>query len=37
MLPDGKAAPSSISGVLEARGDMMESKKFEMKPEKEEE
>ncbi len=37
LLPDGKAAPTSISPVLEARGDMMESKKFEMKPAEEEE
>lgn len=33
MLPTGKAAPSSISAVLEARGDMIDSKSFAMKPE----
>ncbi|CAB4336801.1 MAG: NADH-quinone oxidoreductase subunit J [Actinobacteria bacterium] len=37
LLPTGKAAPTSISAVLEARGDMIESKKFEMKHEQEEE
>jgi len=37
LLPSGKAAPSSISAVLEARGDMIDSKSFEMKPEKEDE
>ena len=37
LLPTGKAAPTSISAVLEARGDMIDSKSFEMKPEKEDE
>jgi NADH-quinone oxidoreductase subunit J len=37
LLPTGKAAPTSISAVLEARGDMMDSKKFEMKPEEKDE
>ena len=37
LLPTGKAAPTSISAVLEARGDKIESKKFEMKHEQEEE
>jgi len=37
LLPSGKAAPTSISAVLEARGDMIDSKSFEMKPEKEDE
>ena len=30
LLPDGKAAPSSISKVLEARGDVIDSKIFEL-------
>jgi len=34
LLPTGKAAPTSISAVLEARGDMIDSKSFEMKSEK---
>ena len=37
LLPTGKAAPTSISQVLEARGDMIESKNFEMKPEEKDE
>jgi NADH-quinone oxidoreductase subunit J len=37
LLPTGKAAPTSISAVLEARGDMIDSKSFEMKPEQEDE
>ena len=37
LLPTGKAAPSSISAVLEARGDMIDSKNFEMKAEQEDE
>jgi NADH-quinone oxidoreductase subunit J len=37
LLPTGKAAPTSISAVLEARGDMIDSKSFEMKLEKEDE
>ena len=37
LLPTGKAAPTSISAVLEARGDMIESKNFEMKPEEKDE
>jgi len=37
LLPTGKPAPTSISAVLEARGDMIDSKGFEMKPEKEDE
>ena len=37
LLPTGKAAPSSISAVLEARGDIIDSKGFEMKPEEKEE
>ena len=35
LLPTGKAAPSSISAVLEARGDMIDSKRFEMQPDDE--
>jgi NADH-quinone oxidoreductase subunit J len=31
LLPDGKAAPASISKVLEARGDVIDSKIFELK------
>ena len=37
LLPTGKAAPTSISPVLEARGDMIDSKSFAMQPEKEDE
>ena len=37
LLPTGKAAPTSISAVLEARGDMIDSKNFEMKPEEKDE
>ena len=37
LLPTGKAAPTSISAVLEARGDMIDSKSFEMKSEQEDE
>ena len=37
LLPTGQAAPTSISGVLEARGDMIDSKNFEMKPEEKDE
>ncbi|MEI6648590.1 MAG: NADH-quinone oxidoreductase subunit J [Actinomycetes bacterium] len=37
LLPDGTAAPTSISGVLEARGDMIPSAPFQMQPVKEEE
>ena len=37
LLPTGKPAPSSISAVLEARGDMIDTKSFEMKPEQEDE
>jgi NADH-quinone oxidoreductase subunit J len=37
LLPTGKAAPTSISAVLEARGDMIDSGNFEMKPEQEDE
>jgi NADH-quinone oxidoreductase subunit J len=37
LLPTGKAAPTSISQVLEARGDMIDSKNFEMKPEEKDE
>ena len=37
LLPTGKAAPTSISPVLEARGDMIDSKNFEMKPEEKDE
>ena len=37
LLPTGKAAPTSISQVLEARGDMIDSKSFEMKPEEKDE
>ena len=36
LLPTGKAAPTSISAVLEARGDMIESSKFELHQEEEE-
>lgn len=35
LLPDGKAAPTSISAVLQARGDIIESSKFELKVEDE--
>ena len=37
LLPTGKAAPTSISNVLQARGDMIESTTFQMKSEEEEE
>ena len=37
LLPTGKAAPTSISNVLQARGDMIESANFQMKEEDEEE
>ena len=37
LLPTGKAAPTSISAVLEARGDMIDSESFEMKPEEKDE
>jgi NADH-quinone oxidoreductase subunit J len=37
LLPTGKAAPTSISPVLEARGDIIDSKNFEMKPEEKDE
>jgi NADH-quinone oxidoreductase subunit J len=30
LLPDGSAAPNSISATLEARGDMLDSKRFEL-------
>jgi NADH-quinone oxidoreductase subunit J len=36
-LPTGQAAPSSISSVLQARGDIIESATFEMKKNEEEE
>jgi len=35
LLPSGKAAPTSISKVLEARGDMIESSAFQMKADEE--
>jgi NADH-quinone oxidoreductase subunit J len=34
-LPTGKAAPTSISAVLEARGDMIESSNFQLREEEE--
>lgn len=37
LLPTGQAAPTSISKVLQARGDMIESATFQMKPDEEEE
>jgi NADH-quinone oxidoreductase subunit J len=37
LLPTGKAAPTSISNVLQARGDIIESATFQMKSEEEEE
>ncbi len=37
LLPTGKAAPTSISNVLQARGDMIDSATFQMKNEEEEE
>jgi len=37
LLPDGSPAPTSISGVLEARGDMIASAPFQMQPVEEEE
>ena len=37
LLPNGQAAPTSISSVLQARGDMIESATFEMKKNEEEE
>ncbi len=37
LLPDGSAAPTSISSVLKARGDMIESAIFELQPKEEEE
>ena len=36
LLPTGKAAPTSISKVLQARGDMIESANFQMQEEEEE-
>ena len=30
LLPDGSPAPSSISATLDARGDMLSSKPFEL-------
>jgi NADH-quinone oxidoreductase subunit J len=30
LLPDGTAAPTSISATLKARGDMLETKSFEL-------
>jgi NADH-quinone oxidoreductase subunit J len=36
LLPTGKAAPTSISKVLQARGDIIESADFQMKEEEEE-
>jgi NADH-quinone oxidoreductase subunit J len=30
LLPDGSAAPNSISATLEARGDMLDSAQFEL-------
>jgi NADH-quinone oxidoreductase subunit J len=30
LLPDGSAAPSSISATLKARGDVIDSRKFEL-------
>ena len=36
-LPDGSAATSSISRVLEARGDVLESKQFELPQDQDEE
>ncbi|CAB4334484.1 MAG: NADH-quinone oxidoreductase subunit J [Actinobacteria bacterium] len=36
LLPTGNPAPTSISAVLEARGDMIDSSKFELKKEIEE-
>ena len=35
LLPTGKAAPTSISAVLEARGDMIESSNFQLREEEE--
>jgi len=37
LLPDGSAAPTSISPTLQARGDMIESAPFELAPTAEEE
>jgi len=37
LLPDGTPAPTSISATLEARGDMMDSKLFELEAKPEEE
>ncbi|MEI6406261.1 MAG: NADH-quinone oxidoreductase subunit J [Actinomycetes bacterium] len=37
LLPDGTPAPTSISAVLEARGDMIESGTFALQPQEEEE
>ena len=37
LLPDGKPAPTSISRVLEARGDVIESKIFELEAKEREE
>jgi len=37
LLPDGSPAPSSISATLEARGDMLSSKPFELEVKKAEE
>lgn len=37
LLPSGNPAPTSISAVLEARGDMIESSDFQLKKETEEE
>jgi len=36
LLPTGKAAPTSISAVLQARGDIIESSKFQLQAEEEE-
>ena len=37
LLPDGSPAPSSISATLKARGDMLDSKIFELEAKEEEE
>ena len=36
LLPTGSPAPTSISAVLEARGDMIESANYQLKEEAEE-
>ena len=36
LLPTGKAAPTSISAVLQARGDIIESSKFQLQADEEE-